>query len=104
MVVQLLPPLVLPMQSLQQHENIKHLHSPVGASHSAIGAIESALKNVSPDTHWIARRLATAGSKRIKMRLLGNSVCVFLGVWFCMMRTFTFGQCVINEWRTAFQA
>jgi hypothetical protein len=42
----------------------------VGTSHSATGAIESALKYVSPDAHWIARRLATAGGKRIKMRPL----------------------------------
>jgi hypothetical protein len=39
----------------------------VGTSHSATGAIESALEYVSPDTHWIERRLATAGGKRIKM-------------------------------------
>jgi hypothetical protein len=38
----------------------------VGTSHSATGAIESALKYMSPDAHWIARRLATAGGKRIK--------------------------------------
>jgi hypothetical protein len=42
----------------------------VGTSHSATGAIESALKYVSPDAHWIARRLATAGGKCIKMRPL----------------------------------
>jgi hypothetical protein len=41
-----------------------------GSPHSAMRAIESALKNVSPDAHWIARHLATAGGKRIKMRLL----------------------------------
>jgi hypothetical protein len=29
-----------------------------------------ALKNVSPDAHWIVRCLATAGGKRIKMQLL----------------------------------
>jgi hypothetical protein len=46
----------------------------VGAFHSATGTIESTLKNVSPDAHWIARRLATAGSKHIKMRLLGTVV------------------------------
>jgi hypothetical protein len=34
--------------------------------HSATGAIESALKYLSPDTHWIACRLATAGGKHIK--------------------------------------
>jgi hypothetical protein len=33
----------------------------VGAFHSATGAIESALKYVSPDAHWIARRIATTG-------------------------------------------
>jgi hypothetical protein len=38
----------------------------VGTSHSATGAIESALKHVSPDAHWIARRLATAGGKTYK--------------------------------------
>jgi hypothetical protein len=38
----------------------------VGTSHSATGAIESALKYVSPDAHWIARRLATAGGKTYK--------------------------------------
>jgi hypothetical protein len=46
----------------------------VGAFHSATGAIESVLKDVSPVTHSIARRLATAGGKRIKMRLLGTDV------------------------------
>jgi hypothetical protein len=49
----------------------------VGAFYSAAGAIESALKNVSPDgpdAHWIARRVATAGGKRIKIRLLGTVV------------------------------
>jgi hypothetical protein len=46
----------------------------VGASHSATGAIESTLKYVSPDAHWIACRLATAGGKRIKMRPLGTVV------------------------------
>jgi hypothetical protein len=45
-------------------------HKHVGTSHSATGAIESALKYVSPDAHWIARRLATAGGKRIKTRPL----------------------------------
>jgi hypothetical protein len=48
----------------------------VGASHSAMSAIESALKNVSPNTHWIVHRLATAGGKRIKMWLLGMAVTV----------------------------
>jgi hypothetical protein len=43
----------------------------VGAFHSATGTIESALRNVSPDAHWIAGCLATAGGKRIKLRLLG---------------------------------
>jgi hypothetical protein len=38
----------------------------VRTSHSATGAIESALKYVSPDAHWIARRLATAGGKTYK--------------------------------------
>jgi hypothetical protein len=38
----------------------------VGTSHSATGAIESALKYVSPDAHWIAHRLATAGGKTNK--------------------------------------
>jgi hypothetical protein len=42
----------------------------VGTSHSATGAVESALKYVSPDAHWIARRLATAGGKHIKTRPL----------------------------------
>jgi hypothetical protein len=46
----------------------------VGAFHSATGAIESALKYASPDAHWIARRLATAGGKRLKMRPLGTVV------------------------------
>jgi hypothetical protein len=50
-----------------------HYEQCVGASHSAMSAIESALKNVSPHAHWIARHLATAGSKRIKMRLLGTA-------------------------------
>jgi hypothetical protein len=45
---------------------------PVGTSHSATGANESALKYVSPDDHWIARRLATAGGKRIKTRPLST--------------------------------
>jgi hypothetical protein len=49
-------------------------HIVVGAFHSATGAIESALKNVSPDAHWIARCLATAGGKRIKMWLRGTVV------------------------------
>jgi hypothetical protein len=38
----------------------------VETSHSATGAIESALKYVSPDAHWIARRMATAGGKTYK--------------------------------------
>jgi hypothetical protein len=46
----------------------------VGAFHSAPGAIESMLKNVSPNAHWIERRLATAGGKHIKMRLLSTVV------------------------------
>jgi hypothetical protein len=46
----------------------------VGAYHSATGAIKSALKYVRPDAHWIARRLVTAGGKRIKMRPLGTVV------------------------------
>jgi hypothetical protein len=46
----------------------------VGAFYSATGAIESALKYVSPDANWIARRLATAGGKHIKTRLLGTVV------------------------------
>jgi hypothetical protein len=50
----------------------------VGAFHNATGAIESVLKYVSPDAHWIARHLVTAGGKRIKMRLLGTVVTVFL--------------------------
>jgi hypothetical protein len=33
-------------------------------------------QNVSPDTRWIARRLATAGGKGIKMWLLGTAVTV----------------------------
>jgi hypothetical protein len=45
----------------------------VGASHSATGAIELALKYASPDVHWIARRLATAGGKRIKARPLSTA-------------------------------
>jgi hypothetical protein len=45
----------------------------VGAFHSATGAIKSALKNVSPDAHWIACRLVTAGGKHIKMRLLSTA-------------------------------
>jgi hypothetical protein len=45
-------------------------NSSVGTSHSATGAIKSALKYVCPNAHWIARRLATAGGKRIKMRPL----------------------------------
>jgi hypothetical protein len=45
----------------------------VGAFHSATGAIESALKNVSPDAHWIAHRLVTAGGKRVKMWILGTA-------------------------------
>jgi hypothetical protein len=36
-----------------------------------MSTIEWELKNVSPNTHWIARRLATSGGKRIKMWLLG---------------------------------
>jgi hypothetical protein len=50
------------------------LPGPVRASHSATSAIESALKNVSPDAHWIVRCLVTAGGKRIKMRLLSTVV------------------------------
>jgi hypothetical protein len=46
----------------------------VGISHSATSTIESALKNVNPNAHWIARHLATAGGKRIKMRLLDTVV------------------------------
>jgi hypothetical protein len=53
--------------------NFGHIHRYVGASHTATSAIQSALKNVSPDTHWIAHHLVTAGSKRIKMRLLGTA-------------------------------
>jgi hypothetical protein len=45
----------------------------VGTSHSATGAIESALKYMSPDAHWIARRLATAGGKCIKTRPLSTA-------------------------------
>jgi hypothetical protein len=41
-------------------------HDCVGTSHSATGAIEPALKYVSPDAHWIARHLATAGGKTYK--------------------------------------
>jgi hypothetical protein len=41
----------------------------VGAFHSATGAIESALKNVSPNGHCIARQLAAD----IKMQLLGTA-------------------------------
>jgi hypothetical protein len=44
-----------------------------GTSHGATGAIESGLKYVSPDAHWIARRLATAGGKRIKTRPLSTA-------------------------------
>jgi hypothetical protein len=44
----------------------------VGTSHSATGAIKSALKYVSPDAHWIARRLVTAGGKLIKVRPLST--------------------------------
>jgi hypothetical protein len=46
----------------------------VGAFHSATGAIESAIRDVSPIAHWIALHLATAGGKRIKMRLLGTVI------------------------------
>jgi hypothetical protein len=46
----------------------------VGASHSATSTIKSALNNVSLDAHWIACHLATAGSKRIKIRLLGTVI------------------------------
>jgi hypothetical protein len=38
----------------------------VWTSHSATGAIKSALKYVSPDAHWIARHLVTAGGKTYK--------------------------------------
>jgi hypothetical protein len=47
-----------------------------GTSHSATGAIESALKYVSLDAHWIARRLATAGGKRIKTRPLSTAATI----------------------------
>jgi hypothetical protein len=46
----------------------------VGASHSATSAIESALNNVSLHAHWIVHRLATAGGKLIKTRLLSTVV------------------------------
>jgi hypothetical protein len=45
----------------------------VGTSHSATGAIESVLKYVSPDAHWIVRHLVTAGGKRIKTRPLSTA-------------------------------
>jgi GTPase SAR1 family protein len=45
----------------------------VGAFHSATSTIKLVLKNVSPDTHWIVRRLPTDGGKRIKMQLLDTA-------------------------------
>jgi hypothetical protein len=48
----------------------------VGTSHSATDAIKSALKYVSPDDHWISRRLATASGKCIKMRPLSAVVTI----------------------------
>jgi hypothetical protein len=57
-------------QALSHKEFIQCIKRIVGTSHSATGAIESALKYESPDAHCIARRLETAGGKRIKMRPL----------------------------------
>jgi hypothetical protein len=55
------------------HPSRNEVKASVGVFHSATRAIELVLKNVSPDARWIARRLATAGGKHIKMWLLGTA-------------------------------
>jgi hypothetical protein len=59
----------------------------VGAFHSATSAIESVLKNVSPNTHWIVRRLVTAGGKRIKKQLLGTVDTVITSWYYVYNKT-----------------